>query len=54
VGACLAIGPSGGFSAEELKWLEGNGFLPTRLTASRLRTETAALALASLVLAAGR
>lgn len=53
-GACLAIGPSGGFSAGELKSLEGNGFLPTRLTANRLRTETAALALASLVLSSAR
>lgn len=46
-----AIGPSGGFSEAERKLLEGNGFTPTRLTATRLRTETAAVALASLLLA---
>lgn len=46
-----AIGPSGGFSEGERKLLESKGFTPTRLASSRLRTETAALALAALVLA---
>jgi 16S rRNA (uracil1498-N3)-methyltransferase len=45
-----AIGPSGGFSDAECKLLRGRGFVPVRLTRSRLRTETAAVALASLVL----
>ena len=48
-----AVGPSGGFSDEERKSLEASSFVPTRLTESRLRTETAALAIAALVLAAG-
>lgn len=47
----VAVGPSGGFSEGELKRLEDNGFVPTRLAESRLRTETAALAIAALVLA---
>lgn len=51
--ARAAVGPSGGFSAGEIKRLEDNGFLPTRLTAGRLRTETAAVAIATLVLSAG-
>lgn len=50
-GVGAAIGPSGGFSGAERKLLESNGFVPTRLSASRLRTETAALVLAALVLA---
>jgi 16S rRNA (uracil1498-N3)-methyltransferase len=49
--ATAAIGPSSGFSADELKRLEECGFVAVRLTAARLRTETAALALATLVLA---
>jgi len=49
--AGAAIGPSGGFSDWERKLLESKGFTPTRLSPSRLRTETAALALAALVLA---
>ncbi len=50
-GIGAAIGPSGGFSGAERKLLESKGFVPTRLSASRLRTETAALVLAGLVLA---
>jgi len=49
--ATAAIGPSSGFSADELKRLEECGFVAVRLTEGRLRTETAALALATLVLA---
>jgi len=48
-----AVGPSGGFSDGERKVLERNGFTPTRLTNSRLRTETAALAVAALLLSRG-
>ena len=47
-----AVGPSAGFSAAERNALSGSGFVPTRLTPSRLRTETAALALAAAVLGA--
>ncbi len=42
-----AIGPSSGFSAAESKRLEELGFVPVSLAASRLRTETAALAFAA-------
>jgi 16S rRNA (uracil1498-N3)-methyltransferase len=48
-----AVGPSGGFSEAERNTLERNGFVPTRLAATRLRTETAALAIAALVMAGG-
>lgn len=50
--ATAAVGPSSGFSGDELKRLEACGFVAVRLTAGRLRTETAALALSTLVLAA--
>jgi 16S rRNA (uracil1498-N3)-methyltransferase len=43
-----AIGPSSGFSDGERKSLLENGFMAVRLAATRLRTETAALALAAL------
>jgi len=46
------IGPSSGFSEPELKALQDNGFVGVALAAHRLRTETAALALASLWAAA--
>jgi 16S rRNA (uracil1498-N3)-methyltransferase len=42
-----AIGPSGGFSAEERARLGAAGFAPTRLADARLRTETAAVSLAA-------
>ncbi|MFN8588014.1 MAG: 16S rRNA (uracil(1498)-N(3))-methyltransferase [Candidatus Eisenbacteria bacterium] len=42
------VGPSPGFSEDELKVLQESGFAPIGLGPSRLRTETAALALASL------
>ena len=51
--ATAAVGPSSGFSPVELKRLEECGFVAIRLTAGRLRTETAALALSTLVLASG-
>ena len=47
----IAIGPSGGFSDGERKLLVSKGFIATRLSSSRLRTETAAIVLAALVLA---
>ena len=43
-----AVGPSSGFSDEEHKLLESNGFIPVRLARHRLRTETAAVAMAAL------
>src|SRR5262249_20296974 len=46
--AAGAIGPSPGFSEEERGALLSAGFTPVRLAPARLRTETAALALAAL------
>ena len=48
-----AVGPASGFSGPERNVLSENGFVSVRLAPSRLRTETAALALAALW-AAGR
>lgn len=42
-----AVGPSSGFSESERNWLSEQGFVSVSLSATRLRTETAALALAS-------
>jgi 16S rRNA (uracil1498-N3)-methyltransferase len=42
-----AIGPSAGFSPAERERLAAAGFVPTRLSDARLRTETAAICLAS-------
>jgi 16S rRNA (uracil1498-N3)-methyltransferase len=42
-----AVGPSSGFSDEERKFLSGLGFSPVSLAGARLRTETAALAMAA-------
>jgi len=50
--AVAAIGPAPGFSEPERKALRGSGFTPVRLAARRLRTETAALAVAALWAAA--
>jgi len=47
-GAAAAIGPSSGFTEPERKALRGSGFTPVRLAATRLRTETAAVAAAAL------
>lgn len=53
-GACTAlVGGSSGFSAPELKWLGEQRFRPVALAASRLRTETAALAIAAWWAAGG-
>ena len=46
--AVAAIGPGSGFTEPERKALRGSGFEPVRLAASRLRTETAAVAVAAL------
>lgn len=43
-----AVGPSSGFSDEERKLLGSHGFVTVRLAVLRLRTETAAVALAAL------
>jgi len=43
-----AIGPSAGFTDAERKVLRGGGFAPIRLAPHRLRTETAAIAVAAL------
>jgi 16S rRNA (uracil1498-N3)-methyltransferase len=43
-----AIGPSAGFSDDERKLLRSHGFVTVRLAPLRLRTETAAVALAAL------
>ena len=45
----LAVGPPGGFTDEERALLLSEGFLPISLGPSRLTTETASLALISLV-----
>ena len=44
----LAVGPSGGFTEEERRFLTEAGFSPISLGPSRLTTETASLALISL------
>jgi 16S rRNA (uracil1498-N3)-methyltransferase len=48
--ACLLIGPEGGFTAAELEAVERLGFVRHRLGARILRTETAAVAGAALLL----
>ena len=45
----LAVGPPGGFSEEERRFLLERGFVPISMGPSRLTTETACLALLSLV-----
>ncbi len=49
----LLIGPEGGFSAEELKLAQRFGYLPASLGPNTLRTETAATAALSVVIALG-
>jgi len=46
--AVAVVGPSSGFSDAELKLLDDNGFVALSLAGGRLRTETAALAVAAL------
>lgn len=50
--AIAVVGPSSGFSDEELKLLSDNGFDGISLAGARLRTETAAVAVAALWAAA--
>jgi 16S rRNA (uracil1498-N3)-methyltransferase len=45
----LAVGPEGGFSAEEADWARAGGFETVHLGRRILRAETAALAVVSLV-----
>jgi 16S rRNA (uracil1498-N3)-methyltransferase len=45
----LFVGPEGGFSAEEVELLNGNGFTGVSLGSSRLRTETAAISGISII-----
>jgi 16S rRNA (uracil1498-N3)-methyltransferase len=45
----LAVGPPGGFTEEERGFLRAEGFAPISLGPSRLTTETASVALISLV-----
>ncbi len=46
-----AVGPAAGFTAEEVRAFEGAGFQPVRLAPGRLRSETAAVALAAVMTA---
>jgi 16S rRNA (uracil1498-N3)-methyltransferase len=48
--AALAIGPEGGFTDDEMRAAENEGFLPVSLGPRTLRTETAAIAAAALIL----
>ena len=45
----IAIGPEGGFSAEEIERFNNNGYKGFSLGPQRLRTETAAIAAAAIV-----
>ena len=56
VGAGLlaaVVGPAGGLTGAEEKWLTGVGFLPVSLAPTRLRAETAAVSLSAIWAAAG-
>ncbi len=46
----LFIGPEGGFSDQEIEMSKANGFTPVSLGIRRLRTETAAIAVCSVLL----
>lgn len=39
----ILIGPEGGFSDEEVRKAQANGFIPVKISPNRLRTETAGL-----------
>ena len=47
-GLALALGPEGGFTREELRYLESAGFAPASLGPRILRAETAAIAACTL------
>jgi len=51
---CILVGPEGGFTDDEVEAARIAGFLPVSLGPTRLRTETAALAAATLVLLGAR
>jgi 16S rRNA (uracil1498-N3)-methyltransferase len=48
-GAAIAVGPEGGFTAQEVQWAQDSGWRLVGLGPRILRVETAALVLASLV-----
>jgi 16S rRNA (uracil1498-N3)-methyltransferase len=47
-GLALALGPEGGFTREELRYLESTGFVPATLGPRILRADTAAIAACTL------
>ena len=47
------VGPAGGLTGAEEKWLTGLGYLPISLAPTRLRAETAAVSLSAIWAAAG-
>jgi 16S rRNA (uracil1498-N3)-methyltransferase len=47
--SCTLIGPEGDFSDEEITLALGNGFRPTSLGNTRLRTETAGVAVCAFL-----
>ena len=49
---CLAIGPEGGWTADELKLFCGAGWVPVSLGATILRAETAAIAATAITISA--
>ncbi|MBI5681800.1 MAG: 16S rRNA (uracil(1498)-N(3))-methyltransferase [Deltaproteobacteria bacterium] len=48
-GIIVVVGPEGGLSEEEILLAERHGFLPVRLFSNILRTETAAIAILSII-----
>jgi 16S rRNA (uracil1498-N3)-methyltransferase len=49
-GVTLAIGPEGGWTAEELKWFRGSGWIAASLGDTILRAETAAIVATALAI----
>ncbi len=47
---CLCVGPEGGFTEEEVQFAVKNGFQPITFGVRRLRTETAAIVGATIIL----
>ena len=47
-GVALAIGPEGGWTAEELRWFRDSGWIPATLGDTILRAETAAIVATAL------
>jgi 16S rRNA (uracil1498-N3)-methyltransferase len=50
----LAVGPAGGWTADELKWFQNSGWLPASLGDTILRAETAAIVATALAIDALR